>query len=369
MKDLSIYVHIPFCKSRCAYCGFTTFAGKDSLIDRYITALLREITEKAPLYKDREIVSVYFGGGTPSHIPHTHICGIIETISENFNILPGAEITLEANPESVNDEKIAAYKKAGINRLSTGIQSLENKTLKKIGRAHDVETALSAIKTAKKNFNSYSLDFIIGLPFQTVTSFTAQLETVLAFDPPHLSFYFLSPDSKNISTFIKDCPGEDEQIKMYELLTVDLKKAGYIHYEVSNYGKPGYESRHNLRYWEQKEYLGLGLAAHSYIEDTIYENTPDLKKYLGDHPAPDGKLILDSDLKRMDYIMTRLRTAQGIDINDYCRKFGTTDNLIEKAAPYIESGLMLKTTAQDKTGLILTEKGFLLLDRIIDDLI
>ncbi len=365
MKDLSLYIHIPFCKSRCAYCGFITFAGKDCMINNYVHSLITEIKEQAKNHKEYSIISIYFGGGTPSHPSAEIIVNILKTINENFNVKSDAEITIESNPESLNKEKIIQYKKIGFNRLSIGIQSLNNKTLECIGRTHDKTTALKAINTAKNHFINYSLDFIIGLPYQNVENFEKQLDEILLFNPPHLSFYFLSPDNNSIKSFIKECPDEDQQIKIYELLTKRLKKAGYEHYEVSNYAKPGFECRHNLRYWEQKEYLGMGLAAHSFINDTVYENEKSLSKYIKNPLLRDSALHLDSELKKMDYVMMRLRTNRGINKDEYKKKFGDINQLIQNALPYIESKKLINNSTNIRT----SQKGYLILDKIIDDLI
>jgi len=365
MKDLSLYIHIPFCKSRCAYCGFITFAEKDCMINNYIHSLIAEIRERAKDHKEYTIVSIYFGGGTPSHPSADIIVKILKTIKENFKVTKNAEITIESNPESLNEEKIIQYKEAGFNRLSIGIQSLNNKTLKCIGRTHNKTTAVKAIIAAKKHFKNYSLDFIIGLPYQNITNFTKQLNEIVLYNPSHLSFYFLSPDNDKIKSFIKDCPTEEQQIKIYELLTKRLKKEGYKHYEVSNYAKPGHQCRHNLRYWEQKEYLGLGLAAHSFINDTVHENEKSLNKYIKKPLARDSALHLDSELKKMDYVMMCLRTNRGINKSEFRKKFGNINQLLQNAEPYIES----KKLINNSTNIRISQKGVLILDKIIDDLI
>jgi oxygen-independent coproporphyrinogen III oxidase len=363
MKDLSLYIHIPFCKSRCAYCGFLTFANKSGCIAPYIKALIKEIKIKAKKSGKYLIESVYIGGGTPSLIESKLIEQIICTIKKNFNIKTGAEITIECNPESVTKEKIRHYKKIGINRFSLGAQSLTDKILKRVGRAHDSRQIFEAVKILKREkIKNFGLDFIIGLPFQTLQSFKKELETILEVNPPHLSYYFLSPDTEQIKNFLSECPTEESQIKIYNHLIKRLKNEGFIHYEVSNYAKPGFECRHNLRYWNQQEYLGLGLGAHSYINGTVSENEIDLGKYIKNPVHIFDKYKLEPDVKRMDYIMLYLRTAKGINISDYERKYGMKEKktLIKKAADFIKSeDLVLKNNQ-----LYASEKGWLILDTI-----
>lgn len=335
------------------------------MINNYVHSLIDEIKARSKDHKEYAIVSIYFGGGTPSYPSADNIVNILKNVKENFNIKSDAEITVESNPESLNEKKIIQYKKAGFNRLSMGIQSFNNKTLNKIGRTHDKKTAVTAIKLAKKHFENYSLDFIIGLPYQKVENVIKQLDEILFFNPPHLSFYFLSPDNDRIKSFIKDCPDEEQQIKIYKLLIKRLKKEGYEHYEVSNFAKPGYECRHNLRYWEQKEYIGIGLAAHSFLNNNVYENEKSLNKYINNPLVRNIGLHMDTELKKMDYVMMKLRTNRGINISEYIKNFGDINPLLQNAKPYIRS----KKIIINSKNIRISQKGILILDKIINDLI
>jgi len=364
-KDLSIYIHIPFCKTICVYCGFLTYANKEKLIGAYIKALLNEISAKAGNLNKKKIVSIYFGGGTPSLIEPDKIDEILTAIRKKFKIEKNAEITIECNPESVTAEKLQNYKKIGINRISMGIQSLKKKTLWRVARPHNEKDVNMAISTIKKTgFTNFGTDCIMGLPYQTLTSFKKDVLKILSYRPPHMSFYFLSYDTKKIDLIAKDCPSEEEQVKMYKWLVTKLKKNGYGHYEVSNYALPGFECRHNLRYWQQLEYLGLGLGAHSFIKDTCIVNEENLEKYIENPLGTSEKIVLDPELKRLDYIMLNIRTTIGINLVKYEKKFGESEKLIKNAKPYLKSGMLAKKGMK----LAATDKGFLFIDRITKDL-
>jgi len=366
MKDLSLYIHIPFCKTICLYCNFVTFAHKNKKIPAYLEALQKEITTKAKDYKEYQVVTVYFGGGTPSQLPAENIEQILSTIKSSFSVKKNLEISIECNPESIHTEKLIAYKAMGINRISLGIQSFNKKTLLRIARPHDHLTIYRALESIQKaGIKNFGTDFIMGLPYQTFSTFKKEIETALSYKPTHISAYFLSYDTKRIDLFIKDCPQEEEQIKMYEWLVKRLKKAGLNHYEVSNYAKPGHECIHNLRYWQQKEYLGFGIGAHSYIDRTVWENTSDFESYLENPLQPPESLPIDKELDRSEFILLSLRTAQGIHKKSYQSKYKNFDQLLKKAQTYFESGHLIKT----KTGLAPTDKGFLIIDHITKELI
>lgn len=333
------------------------------MIEKYTESLVMEVKKRANKLQDRNIVAVYFGGGTPSHLNAANIIKILNTVKNNYRLTKNAEITIECNPESLNEEKIIEYKSAGINRLSMGVQSLNDKTLRIIGRTHNKEKALTSINIIKKHFKNFSLDFIIGLPFQNPANFKKELDEIISFNAPHLSFYFLSPDTKAVDNFIKDCPPEDEQITIYNHLANRLKKDTYIHYEVSNYAKRGYECRHNMRYWEQKEYLGLGLSAHSYLNSRISYNTSILENYISNPNHPHETFTLDKELKQMDKIMLNLRTSKGLELTEFKLKF--RQKLLSNANNYIEN----KYLDLKNERLYPTEKGFLILNRITEDLL
>lgn len=366
MNDLSLYIHIPFCKTICVYCGFLTYANREKRIDDYVNALLKEISLKAGKFGKRRIESVYFGGGTPSLLDAKKIGTILEKIRSGFRLAKEAEISIECNPESVTEDKLRLYGRYGINRISLGIQSLNPKTLWRVARPHtpaDVENALNTIK--KTGFRNFGADYIMGLPYQSLETFKSETKRILSFAPPHLSFYFLSRDTKKIDLIENDCPPEDEQVKMYEWLTQYLKKKGYVHYEVSNYALPGFECKHNLRYWHQREYLGLGLGAHSFLDNVCTINEENLEKYISSPGRAGERFELDTDLRRMDYIMLHLRTSDGLDLEEYERMFGDATQILKEAEYWIKSRMMKRTGLR----LHATDKGFLFIDRITKDLL
>lgn len=363
--DLSLYIHIPFCKTICLYCNFLTFANKQAWITQYVEQLCVEIEHRARQYQNYEIQTVFFGGGTPSLIEPMLINKIVHKAKESFNIRKNPEISIECNPESVDAHRLAVYQDAGITRFSLGVQSLNKKTLKRVIRPHDrktIFTALGHFKNARiKNFGT---DFIMGLPGQTLASFKRDVETLLSFEPAHLSFYFLSYDTKKIDLFIKECPGEDEQIRMYDWLCKKLNKHGFTHYEVSNWARAGFECEHNKRYWEQKDYLGLGVGAHSIVNGTMWQNQQSFDGYLRDPMTIRDELPIDAELKRMEYLMLRLRTHEGIDLAWY-ETFGSVTELLKDALPFQKSGHLKKIGNR----LASTEKGFLIADELTKMLI
>lgn len=360
MKDLSLYIHIPFCKTICLYCNFLTFANKQKKIPEYIDALVREIRERSNEYQDREITTIYFGGGTPSLIDPKLIKKIIQKIRKAFLVKRGCEITIECNPESVDSERVRIWRGAGVTRFSLGVQSLNKATLWRIARPHDAKMIFRALDVFKKSrVKHFGVDFIMGLPGQNLESFQDEVETILKYKPTHASFYFLSYDTKKIDLFAKECPGEEEQIAMYEWLCRRLKRAGFRHYEVSNWALKDEECEHNRRYWEQKDYLGLGLGAHSIVDGTMWENGSDFDAYLKNPMSTANEMIIDQDLKRMEYIMLRLRTNKGINMKTY-EKMGDAKELSARAEEFILSGHLRKIG----NSLRATEKGFLILEMI-----
>jgi oxygen-independent coproporphyrinogen III oxidase len=323
MKDLSLYIHIPFCKTICTFCNFLTFAHKNKWIPDYINSLCQEIEIKAEQNPHYIIESIYFGGGTPSLIEPKYIEQVLTIIKKNFALAPDIEISLECNPESLDRERLEIYQKNRVTRLSLGVQSLNNKTLLKVARPHNADTTLKSLQLLKDfGWENFGCDLIMGLPYQTLSEFKTHLEKLLEFNPKHLSAYFLSYDTNRIDTFIKDSPAEEEQIKMYWHLQKRLSEKNFSHYEVSNYAQPNFECRHNLRYWNQQEYLGLGLGAHSYINSKVIENTRNFDLYLTNPMEIEDSYLLDQETLRMDYIMLNLRKNQGLNLQEYSKKFG-----------------------------------------------
>ncbi|HUS82470.1 MAG TPA: radical SAM family heme chaperone HemW, partial [Dehalococcoidia bacterium] len=268
----SLYVHVPFCRSKCAYCDFNSYARQERLMPAYVDALLREATFWEGSGAVGNVETVYFGGGTPSLLPIAEATRLMDGLRRLFDVAGDAEVTLEANPESVDDAHMETLRKMGVNRLSLGVQSFDDGELRFLGRIHDAARAEEAYRAARKaGFDSVSIDLIFGLPEQTVTRWRNSLEQAVALEPDHLSLYALTleegtPLSRRIAEGECPEPDADAQADMYAWSSARLAKAGYEQYEISNWAKAGHRCRHNLTYWHSEPYLGLGAGAHSYID-------------------------------------------------------------------------------------------------------
>lgn len=328
MRDLGIYMHIPFCKRKCAYCDFISFSDKTELIEKYVLALEKEI-DKCNINKDNyKIKTIYFGGGTPSFIESKYIVEILENAKRKFNISKTAEITIEINPGTITEEKLKDYYEAGINRISFGLQSTNSELLELVERIHSYSSFIEGYKLARKvGFKNINVDLMIGLPVQTLEDVQTDLKRIIELNPEHISVYSLIiEEGTRIEEKIKNkelyLPPEELERKMYWKVKKQLEKAGYVHYEISNFAKPGYESKHNLSCWNQEEYLGFGIAAHSYFNGERYSNTEDFDKYF-EHPE-DSKIIHEKQTqedKQREFMLLGLRKIEGVKVSDFKNKF------------------------------------------------
>ena len=364
---LGLYIHIPFCKAKCAYCDFYSLAHSEEKMDAYMAALLRHLEEVAPRAAGMQVDTVYFGGGTPSYLGAARLCRILQTVLRRYDVARDAEITLEANPDSAGDWKeLRKLRRAGFNRLSLGVQSTDDALLRRIGRVHTYEQVQQAVMAARKaKFTNLSLDLIYGLPGQTMEDWQRTLADAVALGPEHLSCYGLkleegTPLWQQRQTLT--LPDDDAQADMYLYTVAALGEMGYEQYEISNFAKSGKESRHNLKYWRMEEYAGFGPGAHSDFGGVRYGYVRDIDSYIA------GKLVLsesetDSTLAR-DYesVMLSLRTAAGIDRQTfekrYRQRFQPMETLFEQ---YEKAGLASRTEG----GWRLTPKGFLVSNSII----
>ena len=335
MKEIGIYIHIPFCKSKCIYCDFNSFAKKDYYIEEYINAVIKEIEEYGKQNKEVLIKTIYIGGGTPSYIRENYIKEILEAIKNNFKILSNAEITIEINPGTVNRRKLNTYYKAGINRLSIGLQSTNDKLLKQLGRVHDFEDFLETIRLANTiGFSNINADCMIGLPNQTIFDVEETLNVLINLRLTHISVYSLivepnTPLEKKIESGELKLPDEEIERYMYWFAKRKLEENGYLHYEISNFAKPLFRSKHNLDCWNQKEYKGFGVSASSYENGIRYTNTSKIDKYVEN--VKNGQLkknyILEEKQDResmmKEYMLLGLRKITGVSINEFRKKFGT----------------------------------------------
>ena len=282
----SIYVHIPFCEIKCPYCDFNAYSDVDHLTENLINSIEKEIVYWGTLFKNQKIKSIFFGGGTPSWIESKYIQNIIKIIKENFNLNKDIEITLESNPMDLTKTKIDDYLHSGINRFSVGIQSLNDKTLKFIGRNHNRKEALKALKNLNnKRAANFSVDIMFGIPYQTVAEIKETVETLIKFNPTHFSSYsFTIEPNTPFHKFVKEKKikelDEDIYIDIFNTIYSILKNNNYINYEISNWALKGYESTHNTNYWDNNNFLGVGPGAHSYINEIRFSNTKSPKKYI-----------------------------------------------------------------------------------------
>ncbi len=321
MKGL--YIHMPFCVKKCEYCDFLSFSGCDSYFSKYTEALLREMTQ----YKDTEIDTVFIGGGTPSVLSAELIKKICNGIKTNFKLTDDAEWTMEINPGTVTDEKINAILEGGINRISVGVQSFNDNELKAIGRIHDSKTAYDTVMSLyNAGFENISIDLMESLPYQTAKSFKNTLATAVSLPVSHISVYSLiieegTPIKEKYDKGVYTMPDEDDDRDMYKFTGEFLSEHGFNRYEISNYAKAGCRSRHNLKYWDCDEYIGIGLGAHSYNDGCRSYNTSDLAEYLNGVTTEGRDTLSDKD-KMGEFMMLGLRKTDGVDINEFFRRFG-----------------------------------------------
>lgn len=334
MKKLSLYIHIPFCnKKKCNYCSFISFCNEpQSIKDAYVDALIKEINIRAKQFgKNYQIPSVYFGGGTPSTLDKGQFTKIMVALKRGFKFLNNTEITIEVNPESVTEEKLEEYKINGVNRISIGAQSLNDRCLKSIGRLHSAKTFKEALKKVKlAGFKNINVDMMIGLPFETKKDAKNMIRYLYKNKVPHISCYSLIlEENTKLYEDVKEGKikvlDEDESVNMYNACYDALKKYGYRRYEVSNFCKPDYECLHNLNYWNLGEYLSFGIAGHSYMNDTRFNNLEDLKSYLNSlerNIVPVMRVEkLSLNERKEEYIMLHLRTSEGLNIKELDEMF------------------------------------------------
>lgn len=328
-RELGVYVHIPFCKRKCEYCDFISYCNKDNLIETYVEALKKEINlQNIQSYID----TIYIGGGTPSYIESKYIKEIMKEIKKK-NIRKNAEITIEVNPGTVTEAKLKDYKECGINRLSIGLQSTKDELLRQIGRIHDYNQFLETYKLARKvGFENINVDLMIGLPNQKIMDLKESLNKIIELQPEHISVYSLiveegTPISKKIQSGELTLPNENEERNMYWYVKNTLELSGYNHYEISNFSKNGYESRHNMSCWNQCQYFGFGVAAHSYRDITRYSNITDINEYIKNIQKGNlsknriiHEIQKESDTEK-EYMLLGLRKIEGVKINDFKAKF------------------------------------------------
>ncbi|MDG1571097.1 radical SAM family heme chaperone HemW [Robiginitalea sp. M366] len=368
-----IYLHIPFCKQACHYCDFH-FSTTQKHRAEVLAAMCLELEQRAGEAHGQEIQTVYFGGGTPSLLTPEEIKVFLETIHRFYSVAPGAEVTLEANPDDLDLQRIESLAAGPVNRLSIGIQSFREKELQWMNRAHTTPQAVACLEAVRSRFENYSIDLIYGLPGSTPGQWKETLEKALGFEPPHISAYALTVEpgtalgamvAKGRSPDVDDTRAEED----FRHLADTLEGAGYVHYETSNFGKPGFFSRNNTAYWQGKAYLGIGPSAHSYDGKNRRWNVAHNLKYL--KALQEGTPYWESEALSVrdrynEAIMTGLRTVWGVSLSGISQAFGPAylDYLLGQAQPYLDSHLLFR----DGDALFTSRKGKFLADGIASDL-
>lgn len=342
----SIYVHIPFCKQKCLYCDFNSFDDKEELIEKYFEALIKEIRE----YKlNKGLKTIYIGGGTPSFPNEKYIERILKELPK------AKEITLELNPGTIDESKLLKYKEIGINRLSIGLQAIQNDILKEIGRIHTLKEFEDAFYLARKvGFDNINVDLMHGLPKQKVEDFKESVNYIVRLNPEHISCYSLILHND----IFENLPSDEEEREMYYYAKEQLKKNGYEHYEISNFAKKGKKSNHNLVYWNQEEYIGVGAGASSYVDGKRYTNISCLEEYIKRINNKESVNIIEEvqneNEKLKEYIILQLRLINGLNIEKTNKKFGI--DIIKKFEKQIEKLKQMNLLKVDKN-IYLTDKG------------
>ena len=367
-----IYLHIPFCKQACHYCNFH-FATSLRNKPETVKAILTEMELQKKFLNNEPVDTIYFGGGTPSLLSEAELNLILERLFAHFNIADHPEITLEANPDDISETVLQGWQQAGINRLSIGVQSFFEEDLKWMNRAHQASQSFESLQWARKYFSNISIDLIYGLPELTNEKWKQNVTTAIDLQIPHLSCYALTVEPKTpLDKLIRQHKlantDPDKQAAQFMLLMQWLNEAGYEHYEISNFSKPGMRSRHNTSYWQGKKYLGLGPSAHSYNGKERQWNIANNQKYIAAIRAgsiPFEKEVLTPAQIINEYIMTALRTSEGIDLQFLEEQLHiTASSFLTRSEKYIQSGKMV----QQNHSLILTSEGKLLADGIAADL-
>ena len=339
-----LYIHLPFCLKKCGYCDFVSYTDCFHLEQAYVDALLSEFWQ----YRGETVDTVYLGGGTPTSLSTKSLVRILDGAFAAFSVAEGAEVTIECNPKTADYEKLSALHMSGVNRLSIGVQSLDDNVLKTIGRIHTAQDAMDCVQMAQKTgFSNISGDLMFALPGQTMESLKKSIRGMTSMPLTHISCYGLileenTPMTKKIEAGELKVPDEDMEYEMYRAICETLHMSGFERYEISNFAKAGYESRHNKKYWDCEEYIGCGAAAHSYYENKRFSHTGDLETYL-EHPlAKQDILAIGTEDATSEFMMLGLRKTEGISKTDFYHRFGVTlsekfGNIIET---YKEKGLL-----------------------------
>ena len=357
-----IYLHIPFCKSRCSYCDFATDVWRSNdAVERYVAAICSEIRNSKFVIRNLSD-TVYFGGGTPSLLSPAQVEQILKAVHDTFDIDPSGEITMEMNPATVTPETLAAYRSLGVNRASFGVQTFDDRALKLLARGHDADDARMTFKMLHDaGFENVSFDLIAGLPGQTLSSWEQNLGEAIAMSPEHLSLYLLeihegTPLAAQVREGRQPDPDSELAAEMYEVMLDRLAAAGYVQYEISNFSKPGFESRHNSKYWTLDPVLGFGVSAHSFDGIRRYANERDTAKYVALVEKTGSAEVMREDIDlASEFVFLGLRLENGVDLSEYKSRFGY--DLIEKYRSEIDGLIETELVNIVDNRILLTRKG------------
>lgn len=369
-KKLGLYIHVPFCLKKCLYCDFCSFpAYSEEMMDTYVKRLNADIESYSKGFEG-VVDTIYFGGGTPTLLKERHFDSIFETINKHYAIEVNAEISCECNPATVDREYLKNINGIGVNRLSIGLQSANDSELRALGRAHTFGEFIETYENARAaGFDNLSVDLMYGIPEQTVESFGHTLTKVCEMLPEHVSAYALkieegTPFGKRKETL--SLPSEDDECDMYEMCTKMLGERGYQKYEISNFARPGFESRHNVKYWMGEDYLGFGVAAHSYFEGERFSNSRDIAAYIRGEDITEERSAIPKKEQMTEYVMLRMRMTAGIELSDFKTRFGLDlFDFCGSLDRYISAGFM----KADAGRIAFTDRGIFVSNTILSDIL
>lgn len=340
-----LYIHIPFCIKKCKYCDFTSYTGREELFERYIAVLETEMKK----YSGEAVDTVFIGGGTPTILSGGQLRRLLTSAAESFKIEKNAEITIEANPQTLDKNKLAVLRDCGVNRISVGVQSFNDAELAAIGRIHNAETAYNTVRLIRENgFENINIDLMLSLPLQTKKSLAKTLRTAFELEPEHISLYSLileegTPLLREVERGEVTIPEEDTDREAFAYAAAELAAHGYAQYEISNFARQGRECHHNIKYWSCGEYIGIGAAAHSYMGGVRFSNTASLEGYLSGNFESGERTALSERDRISEFIIMGMRMTQGISKTEFYRRFGcSVDELFGEAVKKFTDGGFLE---------------------------
>ncbi|MGF7056367.1 radical SAM family heme chaperone HemW [Brassicibacter mesophilus] len=377
MKDIGVYVHIPFCKSKCLYCDFNSYTNKQDLVEKYIYYLKKEIDLYTAELKEFNVKTIFIGGGTPSYVDGRYIYEIIEHMNKRLNMSKLAEFSIEVNPKTLDREKLNIYKQIGINRISMGVQSFNNDMLKRIGRIHSANDVIETYNMIRKHgFDNINFDIMFNLPEQSIDNVKDTLKKAIILSADHISYYSLKLE-EGTPFYIShqkselQLPDEDEEREMYHSGVELLKQNGYYHYEISNFAKKEYKCEHNLIYWNVEPYVGLGISAHSNINNKRYGNLYDFEDYftkIDNKELPITEVeVINREMEMAEYIILGLRLIQGINKSRFARRFSV--DIGEKFGDIITKHVKQGLLYEDLNNIKLTKQGLDLCNLVFMDIL